>query len=104
MFRVASFIGLRTGQAFRARFISMAGDLDNIKTRPYRTIGEAVTWSFIAPVRMNSPARGWLVYFMQKGVKHVRPLAGGLQGWRARGFPVSSPVVVTPVTRAAGAN
>jgi membrane protein DedA with SNARE-associated domain/rhodanese-related sulfurtransferase len=26
----------------------------------------------------------------QKGVKQVRPLAGGLEGWRDRGFPVSS--------------
>jgi len=25
---------------------------------------------------------------LRKGVKQVRPLAGGLQGWRARGFPV----------------
>jgi membrane protein DedA with SNARE-associated domain/rhodanese-related sulfurtransferase len=41
---------------------------------------------------------------MQKGVKHVRPLAGGLQGWRARGYPVSPPVVVAPVTKAARAN
>ena len=37
----------------------------------------------------------------QKGVKHVQPLAGGLQAWRARGFPVSSPVAVTPATKAA---
>jgi membrane protein DedA with SNARE-associated domain/rhodanese-related sulfurtransferase len=26
----------------------------------------------------------------QKGVEHVRPLAGGLQAWRDRGFPVTS--------------
>jgi len=41
---------------------------------------------------------------MQKGIKHVHPLAGGLQGWRARGFPLSSPVAVTPATKAAKAN
>ncbi len=41
---------------------------------------------------------------MQKGIKHVRPLAGGLQGWRARGYPLSSPVAVTRATRAATAN
>src|SRR5271169_1460676 len=35
----------------------------------------------------------------QKGVKHVRPLAGGLQGWRARGFPVDSPVPCAHVTK-----
>jgi len=40
----------------------------------------------------------------QKGVKHVRPLAGGLQGWRARGFPVDSPVPCAHVTKAAKAN
>lgn len=28
----------------------------------------------------------------QKGVEHVRPLAGGLQAWRDRGFPVTSAV------------
>ena len=28
---------------------------------------------------------------MQKGIKHVLPLAGGLQGWRARGYPLGSP-------------
>ncbi len=26
----------------------------------------------------------------QKGIDHVRPLAGGLRGWRDRGYPVSS--------------
>ncbi len=41
---------------------------------------------------------------MQKGIKHVHPLAGGLPGWRARGYPVSSPVAVTYATRAAKAN
>ncbi len=41
---------------------------------------------------------------MQKGIKHVHPLAGGLQGWRALGFPLSSPVAVTHATRAAKAN
>jgi len=28
----------------------------------------------------------------RKGVEHVRPLAGGLQAWRDRGFPVTSEV------------
>ncbi|HME09809.1 MAG TPA: rhodanese-like domain-containing protein [Bryobacteraceae bacterium] len=28
----------------------------------------------------------------QKGVKHVRPLAGGLKAWRDRGFPVTATV------------
>jgi membrane protein DedA with SNARE-associated domain/rhodanese-related sulfurtransferase len=28
----------------------------------------------------------------QRGIEHVRPLAGGLQAWRDRGFPVSSEV------------
>lgn len=41
---------------------------------------------------------------MQKGIKHVLPLAGGLQRWRALGFPLSSPVAVTRATRAANAN
>src|SRR5271165_790961 len=41
---------------------------------------------------------------MQKGIKHVHPLAGGLQGWRARGCPVSSPVAVTHASKAARAN
>jgi len=40
---------------------------------------------------------------MSKGIKHVHPLAGGLQGWRARGFPLSSPVAVTLATKAAKA-
>lgn len=40
----------------------------------------------------------------QKGVEHVRPLAGGLQGWRARGFPVDSPVPNGYSTKAAKAN
>jgi len=31
----------------------------------------------------------------QKGVRHVRPLAGGFHGWCARGFPVSSPVIAS---------
>jgi len=31
----------------------------------------------------------------QKGITHVHPLAGGLQGWRDRGFPVISVVAVT---------
>jgi rhodanese-related sulfurtransferase len=30
----------------------------------------------------------------RKGVEHVRPLAGGLQAWRDRGFPVTSEVRV----------
>jgi rhodanese-related sulfurtransferase len=27
-----------------------------------------------------------------KGIEHVRPLAGGLKAWRDRGFPVTSDV------------
>jgi len=41
---------------------------------------------------------------MSKGIEHVHPLAGGLPGWRARGYPVSSPVAVTHATKAARAN
>jgi len=41
---------------------------------------------------------------MQKGIKHVLPLAGGLQGWRARGYPVNSPVLNGHATKAAKAN
>jgi len=41
---------------------------------------------------------------MTKGVQDVHPLAGGLQGWRARGYPVSSPVAVTHASKAARAN
>ena len=32
----------------------------------------------------------------KKGIQRVRPLAGGLQAWRARGFPVTSEVRVPP--------
>jgi membrane protein DedA with SNARE-associated domain/rhodanese-related sulfurtransferase len=32
----------------------------------------------------------------RKGIKHVRPLAGGLQAWRDRGFPVTSEVLNLP--------
>jgi membrane protein DedA with SNARE-associated domain/rhodanese-related sulfurtransferase len=32
----------------------------------------------------------------QKGVRHVRPLAGGLLAWRARGFPVTADVPNLP--------
>jgi membrane protein DedA with SNARE-associated domain/rhodanese-related sulfurtransferase len=32
----------------------------------------------------------------QKGVEHVRPLAGGLKAWRDRGFPVTSVVRLPP--------
>jgi len=38
----------------------------------------------------------------KKGVRHVRPLAGGLQAWRDRGFPVTSEVR-TPPSAAVGA-
>ena len=41
---------------------------------------------------------------MQKGIEHVHPLAGGLRGWRARGYPVDSPVPNGHATRAAKAN
>src|SRR5271165_1704807 len=41
---------------------------------------------------------------MRKGIEHVHPLAGGLQGWRTRGYPLSSPIAVTPATKAAKAN
>jgi membrane protein DedA with SNARE-associated domain/rhodanese-related sulfurtransferase len=36
----------------------------------------------------------------QKGVEHVRPLAGGLQAWRDRGFPVTSEfrIPASPIT------
>lgn len=30
----------------------------------------------------------------QKGIENVRPLAGGLQAWRDRGFPIASDVLV----------
>jgi rhodanese-related sulfurtransferase len=30
----------------------------------------------------------------QKGIEHVRPLAGGFQGWRDRGFPISSAALI----------
>jgi membrane protein DedA with SNARE-associated domain/rhodanese-related sulfurtransferase len=30
----------------------------------------------------------------QKGIKNVRPLAGGLRAWRDRGFPVTSDVLI----------
>jgi 3-mercaptopyruvate sulfurtransferase SseA len=26
----------------------------------------------------------------RKGIEHVRPLAGGLEGWRALGYPIES--------------
>ena len=32
----------------------------------------------------------------QRGFEHVRPLAGGLQGWRGRGFPVTTDVRMLP--------
>ena len=32
----------------------------------------------------------------QKGIEHVRPLAGGLKAWRERGFPVTSEVFHLP--------
>jgi membrane protein DedA with SNARE-associated domain/rhodanese-related sulfurtransferase len=32
----------------------------------------------------------------RKGIGHVRPLAGGLQAWRDRGFPVTSEVRIPP--------
>jgi rhodanese-related sulfurtransferase len=35
----------------------------------------------------------------RKGIEHVRPLAGGIQAWRDRGFPVTSEVRV-PANRA----
>jgi membrane protein DedA with SNARE-associated domain/rhodanese-related sulfurtransferase len=41
---------------------------------------------------------------MSKGIKHVHPLAGGLQGWRARGYPVDSPVPNGHISKAAKAN
>jgi membrane protein DedA with SNARE-associated domain/rhodanese-related sulfurtransferase len=41
---------------------------------------------------------------MQKGIEHVHPLAGGLQGWRARGYPLSSPVAIPHSTKAAKAH
>lgn len=41
---------------------------------------------------------------MQKGIEHVHPLAGGLQGWRARGYPLSSHVAITHATKAAKAH
>jgi len=41
---------------------------------------------------------------MEKGIQHVHPLAGGLQGWRARGYPVESPLPNEGSTRAAKAN
>ena len=31
----------------------------------------------------------------QRGIEHVRPLAGGLQAWRDRGFPVTSEVRIS---------
>jgi len=34
----------------------------------------------------------------QKGIMHVRPLAGGLEGWRGRGFPVTSEVRISPAS------
>ncbi len=37
----------------------------------------------------------------QKGMKHVRPLEGGLQAWIDRGFPVASTVEVSGGTKAA---
>jgi len=33
----------------------------------------------------------------ERGIEHVRPLAGGLQAWRDRGFPVTSQVRVPPL-------
>src|SRR5580658_4820571 len=32
----------------------------------------------------------------RNGVEHVRPLAGGLRGWRERGFPVTSEIRIPP--------
>jgi membrane protein DedA with SNARE-associated domain/rhodanese-related sulfurtransferase len=33
---------------------------------------------------------------LQRGIEHVRPLAGGLQAWRDRGFPVTAEFRVPP--------
>ena len=38
----------------------------------------------------------------QKGIEHVRPLAGGLQAWRDCGFPVTSEVLHLPNAAATG--
>jgi membrane protein DedA with SNARE-associated domain/rhodanese-related sulfurtransferase len=40
----------------------------------------------------------------QKGITHVHPLAGGLQGWRNQGFPVSADVVMASKAKPAPAN
>src|SRR5208282_107405 len=41
---------------------------------------------------------------MEKGIQQVHPLAGGLQGWRARGYPVDSPLPNGHISKAAKAN
>jgi membrane protein DedA with SNARE-associated domain/rhodanese-related sulfurtransferase len=38
----------------------------------------------------------------QKGVERVRPLAGGLQGWRDHGFPITSEVRISPTSAVRG--
>jgi membrane protein DedA with SNARE-associated domain/rhodanese-related sulfurtransferase len=38
----------------------------------------------------------------QKGIDHVRPLAGGLQAWRDSGFPVTSDVRIAQLTAGHG--
>jgi membrane protein DedA with SNARE-associated domain/rhodanese-related sulfurtransferase len=38
----------------------------------------------------------------RKGVQHVRPLAGGIQAWRDRGFPVTSQVRIPPAPAVGG--
>src|SRR5208283_503960 len=99
MFRVASSIELRARPAFRARFIWMAADSDNTRTRPYRTIGEAVRLCFIVPVQVKSPAREWLAYLCRRELSMSTRLQEGFRAGALTAFRSAHPLPSRPLPK-----
>src|SRR5271165_6929715 len=96
-------------RASRAAGIPGAVHLDGRRLGQYKDTpipddwrGREVVLYCSCPLEITSARVARLL--MTKGVQDVHPLAGGLQGWRARGYPVSSPVAVTHASKAARAN
>src|SRR5208337_1493069 len=99
MSKGASFIELRARPAFRARFIWMAADSDNTRTRPYRMTGEAVRLCFIAPVQVKSPAREWLAYLCRRELSMSTRLRGGFRVGALEAFRSVHPLPSRPLPK-----
>src|SRR5271157_1279124 len=65
----------------------MAYDSDSIRTPPYRTTGETMTWCFIVHVQVKLPARAWHCCSSRRALGTFARLPEGFMAGALEAFP-----------------